>query len=54
MNMVRSMLYEKKIPRTFLPKVVNWTVHVMNRCPTLAVKDRTPEEGGVEWSKAIS
>ena len=47
MNMVRSMLSEKKIPRTFWPEAVNWTVHVLNRCPTLAVRDRTPEEA---WS----
>ena len=44
MNMVRSMLSEKKIPKTFWPKVVNWVVYVLNRSPTLAVKNMTPEE----------
>ncbi|KAJ6423528.1 hypothetical protein OIU84_024484 [Salix udensis] len=44
MNMVRSMLYDMKIPRSFWPEAANWAVHVLNRCPTLAVKDMTPEE----------
>ncbi|CAL2236260.1 unnamed protein product [Prunus armeniaca] len=47
MNMVRSMLYDKNIPKNFWPEAVNWTIHVLNRCPTLAVKDVTPEE---TWS----
>lgn len=47
MNMVRSMLHAKQIPKTFWPEAVNWTVHVLNRCPTFAVKNRTPEEA---WS----
>ena len=45
--MVRSMLSEKKIPKTFWSKAVNWTVHILNRSPTLAVKNKTPEEA---WS----
>jgi len=45
--MVRSMLSEKKIPKTFWPEAVNWTVHVLNRSPTLAVRNQTPEEA---WS----
>ena len=47
MNMVRSMLSEKQVPKKFWPEVVNWTTHVLNRSPTLAVKDMTPEEA---WS----
>ena len=47
MNMVRSMLLEKKLPETFWPEAVNWTVHILNRSPTLAVKNMTPEEA---WS----
>lgn len=41
------MLSEKKIPKNFWPEAVNWTVYVLNRCPTLAVKNITPEEA---WS----
>jgi len=48
MNMVRCMLSEKKMPKSFWPKAVNWAIYVLNRCPTLAVKDVTPEEA---WSK---
>jgi transposase InsO family protein len=47
MNMVRSMLTEKEIPRTFWPEAVNWTIHVLNRSPTFAVRNMTPEEA---WS----
>jgi len=47
MNMVRSMLYEKNIPKTFWPEAVNWVVHILNRCPTIAIKNKTPEEA---WS----
>lgn len=47
MNMVRSMLSDKNIPKTFWPEAVNWTIYVLNRCLTLAVKDVTPEEA---WS----
>jgi transposase InsO family protein len=44
MNMVRSMLLEKQIPKSFWPEAVNWAVHVLNRSPTLAVKNKTPAE----------
>jgi hypothetical protein len=44
MNMVRSMLLEKRIPKSFWLEVLNWAVHMLNRSPTLAVKNRTPAE----------
>ncbi|KAM2245499.1 hypothetical protein ACFXTI_006427 [Malus domestica] len=44
MNMVRNMLSEKKIPKTFWPEATNWTIHILNRSPTLAVKNKTPKE----------
>lgn len=47
MNMVRALLSAKSIPKTFWPEAVNWTFYVLNRCPTLAVKDITPQEA---WS----
>ena len=47
MNLVRSMLSDKKVPKTFWPEAVNWTMYVLNRCPTFAVRDMTPEEA---WS----
>ena len=45
--MVRSMPLEKKIPKVFCPEAVNWTVYVLNRSPTLVVKNKTLEEA---WS----
>lgn len=47
MNMVRSMLSEKRVPKAFWPEAVKWSVHILNRCPTLAVQNKTPEEA---WS----
>ncbi|CAJ2639893.1 unnamed protein product [Trifolium pratense] len=47
MNMVRCMINEKNVPKTFWPEAVNWSVHILNRCPTFAVKDITLEEA---WS----
>eukprot|EP00268_Persea_americana_P034969 TRINITY_DN34554_c2_g2_i10.p3 TRINITY_DN34554_c2_g2~~TRINITY_DN34554_c2_g2_i10.p3 ORF type:complete len:198 (-),score=47.61 TRINITY_DN34554_c2_g2_i10:1828-2421(-) len=47
MNMVRSMLSEKKIPKKFWPEAVNWTIHILKRSPTFSVKNKTPEEA---WS----
>ncbi|CAL9029558.1 unnamed protein product [Prunus brigantina] len=43
-NSNKSMLSAKQIPKTFGLEAVNWTVHVLNRCPTLAVKNKTPAE----------
>lgn len=53
MNMVRSMLSEKKLPKTFWPEAVNWTVHVLNRSPTLAVKNKTPEEAWSGYKRSV-
>jgi transposase InsO family protein len=47
MNMVRSMLSENQVSNNLWPEAVNWTAHVLNRSPTLAVKDMTPKEA---WS----
>lgn len=43
MNMVRSMLSEKQVPKHFWSEALNWTTHVLNKSHTLIVKDRTPE-----------
>jgi len=34
MNLVRSILSEKHIPREFWPEAVNWCIHTLNRSPT--------------------
>lgn len=45
--MVRAVLVEKEVPRSFWPDAVQWVNHVINRSPTHIVKDMTPEEA---WS----
>jgi len=47
MNLVRSILSEKHIPREFWPEAVNWCIHTLNRSPAAAIKEVTPEEA---WS----
>ncbi|KAM7520343.1 hypothetical protein LguiB_019305 [Lonicera macranthoides] len=44
LNMVRSLLKRSGIPKNFWPEAVNWSIHVLNRSPTLVVKNMTPEE----------
>lgn len=44
LNMVRSMLSNKCISKSFWPEAVNWSIHILNRSPTFAVKNMTPEE----------
>lgn len=44
MNLVRSMLLAKRVPKIFWSKTVNWAIYVLNRCHTAAVRDMTPEE----------
>lgn len=41
------MLSEKKVPKSFWPEATRWCIHVLNRSPTLVVKNLTPEEA---WS----
>ena len=53
MNMVRSMLARKNVPKTFWPEVVNWGVHILNRSPTLAVQNTTPKEAWNEHTPAV-
>ena len=47
LNMVRSMIATKKVPKVFWTEAVRWTFYVFNRCPTVAVKNITPQEA---WS----
>ncbi|GAU37152.1 hypothetical protein TSUD_293100 [Trifolium subterraneum] len=47
LNMVRSMISARGVPKRFWPEAVNWAAYVLNRSPTSALKDITPEEA---WS----
>ena len=44
LNMVRILLTRGRVPKTFWPEAVNWSIHVLNRSPTFAVQNKTPEE----------
>ena len=44
MNMVRSLLTTSGIPKSFWPEAVNWSIHILNRSPTLAIQNMKPEE----------
>jgi len=46
-NMVRSLLTMCGIPKGFWLEAVNWSIHILNRSPTLVVQNMTPEEA---WS----
>ncbi|GJZ28589.1 retrovirus-related pol polyprotein from transposon TNT 1-94 [Tanacetum coccineum] len=47
LNMVRSMLNARNVPKKFWPEALNWCIHILNRSPTAALEDCTPEE---KWS----
>lgn len=47
MEMARSMLEDKGMPKTFWAEAVYTAVYLLNRCPTKAVLDKTPIEA---WS----
>ena len=47
MNMVRSMLTGRRVPKIFWPEATKSCVHVLNRSPTIAVQGKTLEEA---WS----
>lgn len=47
MNMVRAVLSEKEVPKSFWPDAVQWANHVLNRSPTVIIKNMTLEEA---WS----
>nr|GFB09022.1 putative RNA-directed DNA polymerase [Tanacetum cinerariifolium] len=47
LNMVRSMLNAREVPKKFWPEALNWCIHILNQSPTSALEDCTPEE---KWS----
>lgn len=44
MNMVRSLLVQKNVPRKLWAKVVNWAFYLLNRFLTSSVKKMMPKE----------
>lgn len=47
MNMVRILLFDSGVPKTFWPEDVMWSFYILYRSPTLSVKNMTSEES---WS----
>ncbi|XP_072054397.1 uncharacterized protein [Arachis hypogaea] len=47
MDMVRCMLKSKQMPKEFWAEAVATAVHILNRCPTKSVRDKTLEKA---WS----
>ncbi|CAL5408817.1 unnamed protein product [Camellia sinensis] len=47
LNMVRSMLSTSGLPKSFWPEAILWSIYLLNRSPTIAVRNMTPEEA---WS----
>jgi transposase InsO family protein len=48
LNMARSMLKTKRIPKEFWTEVVDCTVYLSIRCPTKSLWNKTPQEA---WSR---
>lgn len=44
MNMTRCMMMEMNVPRRFWPEAVQYAVHILNRSPSKALDNITPEE----------
>jgi transposase InsO family protein len=44
LDMVRSMLKSKNMPKEFWAKAVRCAVYLQNRCPTASLKNITPQE----------
>lgn len=44
LNMVRSMLKEKRLPHSFWGEAATTSIYILNRCPTKRLKDQVPEE----------
>lgn len=48
LDMTRTLLNEKKLPKQFWAEVVACSVYLLNRCPTKSVRNMTPQES---WSR---
>nr|GEZ12534.1 retrovirus-related Pol polyprotein from transposon TNT 1-94 [Tanacetum cinerariifolium] len=44
LNMVRSMLKSKKMPKEFCAEAVDCEVYLLNRCPSKSLDNKTPQE----------
>jgi len=54
LDMVRSMLKSKNMPKEFWAEAVQCAVYVQNRCPHLKLGDQTPQEAWSEQKPTVS
>lgn len=54
MNIIQSMLSEKRMAKIFWSEAVNWSVHVLNQSPTLVVRNKTPKQTWSEVKPSIN
>ncbi|RDX88845.1 hypothetical protein CR513_29504, partial [Mucuna pruriens] len=54
LNMVRSLLVMNSLSKSFLPKAINWSLHILNRRSTLAIQNMTLEEAWSDCQLAIN
>jgi len=47
LNMVRGLLTQECVPKTFCPKALNWSIHVLNRSLTFVIQNMILKEA---WS----
>ena len=52
--MTRTMMNEKELPKYFWTKALHTAVHILNRCPTKALKGKTPAEAWSEIKPSVS
>ena len=53
LNMVRCMLTNMSVLKNFWPKVLKWSIRVLNRSPTFVVQNMTPEEAWNGWKSSV-
>lgn len=53
-EMARSMINEKGLPKNFWAEAVNTAVYILNRCSTKVVKDKTPIEAWNGMKPSVS
>jgi len=51
--MVQSLLTRGRVPKVFWPEAINWSIHILNRSPILALQDVTLEEAWSERRPAV-
>jgi transposase InsO family protein len=54
LNMARSMLKSKNLPKEFWAEAVDCAVYLSNRCPSRSVGNKTPQEAWSGYKPSVS